>query len=314
MRTMQTRNMLIVGGAALLLLVAAALWILFQQPRGVAKSLRLLSAANPALDVRYHYDPSTFRPAPYDQHGEFPLRLDAKDWSFYGKRIKGAGELLVKQPQAVVYKFVNDAGNSVYTEFYKLVQEGETKSDAVELGGLPSQRESMVLALVDQSRGWPSYFPAAIVGNQTNPMGRQDKRADKAFGDIPEVEQYKHDHIDNAPEHSPAQTKAFVYSWAQFDKKDLFFFQAVSARPLTDAELQTAEAIIDSMEYDALLGAAGAPAAGEATPPPADTSSLGSTGLNVPSKSPGGTPPAKSSPPPASPSAPPAPPPAAPGS
>jgi hypothetical protein len=262
---MQTRNVLIWGGAAMLLLLGAAYWVLLQPPRGHAQTAGQLSASNPALELRYHYDPGIFHPAPYDPRAEFPLRLDAADWSFYGKRLQGLGTGLVDQPPPDVYSVVNDANTAVYREFYKLEQEGESEYQIVQLANLQALRQRLTLRLGPDSRGWPAYFPPSVRGDKTYRLTLPNPNADKAFGGIPEVEQMKRKAAENT-DPKTAPERAYIYGWALFNKQDLYFFQAISARPLDERELGDIEAMIGTMEYGALL-AQPAPAAPPATEP-----------------------------------------------
>jgi hypothetical protein len=257
---MRTKYVMLAGGAALLVLFGVALWILFQPPRGHAQTAKLLTATNPALDLRYSYDPDVFHPAPYDQHAEFPLRLDAKDWSFYGSRIQGAGDLLSKQPQPVVYSFIDNEYSSIFTDFYKLHPEGESHDQQVTLGGQQAVRQQLVFDLAPDSVGWPPYFPESVRGTSVARfLDRTDPRAEKIFGGIPEVEKEKKEIEErDAAQSKPklaVSNKAYVYNWALFNKSDLFYFQAVSSRALDDDELADAERLIDSLEFDALLAA-----------------------------------------------------------
>src|SRR5438876_1098946 len=112
-----TRKLLIAAVCLLGAILLAGAWLMFLPARGPAAQPVLASAANPGLEVRYRYDAKVFKPAPYDARSEFPLRLDAADWSFYGKRMRGLGTMLAKDPQPVLYNYIMGTYLSSYQEF-----------------------------------------------------------------------------------------------------------------------------------------------------------------------------------------------------
>jgi hypothetical protein len=244
---MSNRQLLLWGSGAFVLLLLAALWILLHPPNGRAAMAGKLSASNPALNLRYNYNAAIFKPAPYDAHAEFPLRLDAEDWSFYGKRLGGMRDLLVKEPQPVVYRFINEASTSVYGEFYRLEIDGKDNMEDVRIGGVEAVRQQLRLQRTAKSLGWPRYFPYSITAGESAPLIVPQANAERTF-DLP-------DDLPPPPagkERRAPSTLAWAYSWALFHGSDLFLFQAIAPRELTAKELAQAEALINGLQFDAL--------------------------------------------------------------
>jgi hypothetical protein len=256
---------LISGVVVLILLLALAAWLLTQPPRitGPRAPKNWLTTTNPALEVKFKYDPAVFKLADYDDRAEFPLRLDAADWGFYAKRIAGAGTFLRMEPQPVVYEFVTDIYSDVYEEFYKLTTDGDVDTDTVEIQGQLAVRQHFKLLNTPQALGWPAFFPHAVTqGHPADLMG-DDSEVNEILG-IPGITD------DPAGTKPRGANEAWVYAWGLFQGQDLFLFQAVSSRELTPDEVALAEQMINNTQFDALRGAAApksAPAAEPQAPP-----------------------------------------------
>ncbi len=253
-----SRKTTLVAAPAFLLLAGVALWLMLM-PGGQRRGQHTaLSAANPSLEVRYHYDGQEFKPAPFTTDAEFPLRLDAADWSFYAKRIKGAGEDLKREAPPEVYRFVTNAFSSAYEEFYGLHVDGAIRTAEVELGRQHIIRQEIVLRRAADSRGWPSYFPRSVTAGAVVSFAPEID-ADKLLGGIPEVDRQAQEQQAEEGGGKPAD-RAYVYDWALFAGADLFLFQAVAAQPLSTRQLEQSQRLISSMEFNALRGPAPAPA------------------------------------------------------
>jgi hypothetical protein len=111
--------------------------------------------------VRFTYDASVFKPAPYDGRAEFPLRLDADTFSFYGKRIRGIGKLLARDPGPLLYDFVGTQHEDVFT-YYRLEPVGEPRYEDADLGGELGLHTTATYRQADPSIGLPPYFPEAV--------------------------------------------------------------------------------------------------------------------------------------------------------
>ncbi|MCH7472848.1 hypothetical protein IIA79_07855 [bacterium] len=214
---MTRRAALIATAAVMFLLLAAALvWILKQPGANPAAQHVSIpaSGANPALDVRYTYDSAVLNPAPYNERAEFPLRLDSEGFSFYGKRIRGAGGMLARDPGPMLYDFVGQLQMDALLDYYRLELVEDPVYEDATIGGKLGLHQKLALRKVPSSRDWPLYFPQQI------------KKG----------------------------TVAQVEGWVLFTEKDLFFFQAVSAEPLATAERQACIGLLNSLEFEAVLG------------------------------------------------------------
>jgi hypothetical protein len=160
---MSTRRptLLIAASILLLVLAAAITWLLTHGAAGGYRAKKPMTASNPALNVRFTYDASVFKPAPYDGRAEFPLRLDADTFSFYGKRIRGIGTFLAREPGPMLYDFVGTQHEDVFT-YYRLEPVGETRYEDADLGGELGLHTTATYRQVDASIGLPGYFPAAV--------------------------------------------------------------------------------------------------------------------------------------------------------
>lgn len=246
---MNNRIFIMAGIGGFVLLMLAALWILLQPPRSAAGVAGSLSASNPALGIRYSYDPAHFQPAPFDPTAEFPLRADSADWSFYGKRIRGVANLLMREPAPVLYGFITESASSEYTEFYKLQLDGAGAYDEIQLSGQRVLRQQLKLRRTEQSLGWPAFFPDSVTAGAGATLLPPREQAEEAFR-LPEE-------LRPVPEHEPSKAaaeRAWLYGWALFEGEDLYLFQAVAGRELNAAELQQAERLIESIQYNALQG------------------------------------------------------------
>ncbi len=226
----------------LLLLLLGALFMLLR-PGGSGGGRRqhgkLASGSNLALDLRYSYDPLMLRPADYDGTAEFPLQLDGADFGFYGKRIRGAGKILAKEPGPVLYDFVGSQHSEVFEFWYKLEPLAEPAYEDCELQGRLGLHQKLAYKLGPDSPGWPRYFPDSLRG------ALQEDGSRSGGGDT-----------------------AYIEGWALFGTEDLYFFYAVAPRELTGDERAALVAMINGMQFNAL-------GADSASPPAADDKDKG---------------------------------------
>jgi hypothetical protein len=251
---MNTRAILIgVAGVLGLLVLAAGAWLVLQ-PRtggrvGALGAGQATTATNPALDLRYSYDSAILTPAPYDARAEYPLRLDGQGFSFYGKRIRGAGKMLTKDPGGILYDFVGSTHLESFVQYYKLEPVGEALYEDVQLGGKLGLHQAQQYNATAESQ-WPYYFPAEFTAD-------------------------------------PIPATCYVEGWAVFTSEDLFFFQTVSTAPLNENQRQACQQVMDGLQFNAVLGtstadgaardSAGAepPAASAPAPPPGPEANTG---------------------------------------
>jgi hypothetical protein len=248
---MNTKSTLfIVAGVLALLVIAAGLYVVLAPGLRQVAGVRLrgrLQGTNPALDVRYSYDSGVFTPAPYDSRAEYPMQLDSTDFSFYGKRIRGLGTMLGKEPGGVLYDFVGSEHFSGFEEYYKLVPAGEPHYEDAQIGGKLGLHQ---VAQYDAGPGsiWPVYFPRDFVGK-------------------------------GAPQ------TAYVEGWAVFTADDLFFFQAVSVKPLDSSQRQACQQVMDSLKFNAVVDNADeaqAAAAGDSAAAGGDAAAAGKPAAATP--------------------------------
>jgi len=238
---MATRRILLLGIAAVLLLGLVAVTLVLVLPgrsNRSSRSAKPVEATNLALDVRYSYNPSVFTPAPFNGRAEYPLRLDGAKFSFYGKRIRGLGKMLVKDPAPLLYDFVGSQHMESFELWFGLEQVQEPVYEDAKINGRLGLHQRFIYRRTPESRGWPTYFPASVT------------KADTKSGSAK-----------NAPLEERLATKqganiAYVEGWALFTDNDLFFFQAVSPEELTAEERQACLDVLNSMEFDVLLAPA----------------------------------------------------------
>jgi hypothetical protein len=222
----------VAAGSAALLLLAALAWLMLQGSGGVGGGPRA-TATNPALDARYTYDSAVFTPAPYDPNAEYPLRLDAEDFSFYGKRIRGLGTMLGKDPGSLLYDFVGSEHNAEYETWYRLKPVEPPVYEDTQLQRGLALHSRLAFERTADSRPWPAWFPAQYQSASTAPP------------------------------------RAYIESWALFTDRDLWFFTVVSPEPLTARQRGLSESVINNAKFDALLGGATPQPDAPADPAPA---------------------------------------------
>lgn len=224
------------AGIVALLFVVAVAWLIWQigfsSPVGVRPDYRI--ATNLALDLRYTYDANVLAPAPYDERAEFPLQLDGAGFSFYGKRLRGLGDLLQKDPAEapeekltlgpLLYDLIGSMHAAAFEDWYKLELVGEPDHEDATIGGRLALHQRLTYRITADSPGWPPYFPAVFAAEE------------EAAGE------------DAAPR------EAYIEGWALFTESDLFFFYAVAAEPFTVERRALCTALLDSLEFDAVLG------------------------------------------------------------
>lgn len=219
---MNTRAVLLVLAAVLAVaVVALGAWIMLGGSGTGAGSgkpgrAQLLSATNPALDVRYEYDAGVFSPADYDAKAEYPLHLRGDGFDFHGKRIRGVGRMLAQDPGGMLYDFVGVEHMESLEQYYKLRLVGDPVYEDAQIAGRLGLHQQYRFEATADSR-WPQYFP-------------------------PEYQ------LKNPPD------TAYVEGWAVFTSEDLFFFQAVSVDPLTPEQRKACMDVMDSMQFGAVLG------------------------------------------------------------
>lgn len=232
------RTLLIAAAALLLAVVVVAAFVLLRAPAGETRQPPPdpVTGTNLALDVRLIYDAHVFIPAPFDDRAEYPLRLDADGFSFYGKRIRGLGRMLTKDPAPLLYDFVGSQHVESFEQWFGLEPVGEPLYEDATIGGALGLHQQLTYRKTAKSRGWPSYFPPAVVA----PRGEQaEAEPDGSYA--------------GGMARSTGVDVAWIEGWALFTANDLFFFQAISAQPLTEEQRGACTAMLDSMEFDVLL-------------------------------------------------------------
>jgi len=204
--------------ALVIVLAIAVVWLLTSEVSrgGRPVQVELRTGTCPGLDLRYSYNPAVFTPAPYDGHAEFPLRLDAEGFSFYGKRIRGIGKMLEREPASLLYDFVGSQDAEVFEKYYGLKRTQEVYEDA-QIEGKLGLHTKLAFEYTADSTGWPKYFP----------------------------------------EHVKSGKEAHLEGWVLFSAEDLFYFYAVAAKPLTEAERAACTQVLDTLEFNALTGSVG---------------------------------------------------------
>ncbi|MDQ3022769.1 MAG: hypothetical protein M3R04_00055 [bacterium] len=242
--------------AALLLLLAAALgWLLTQGGGGLGGGGGRMSGTNPVLDLRYSYDPVVFKPAPYDASAEFPLQLEATDWSFYGKRIRGAGGMLGdKDPAPMLYDFVASQQEEMFSYWYGLKASADPQYEDARLHGRLAVHTQGVLERTQGSRGWPPYFPAAVTGEASANPGDVKLEIPERKPGAPVVSEQTQDQFMREIAKQGGVDKAYIEGWALYTKADLFFFYAVAPHALTTGQRNAAVNVINSLKFNAVLG------------------------------------------------------------
>ena len=247
---MPRRNPLLLIAAVVLLLTVLVL-VLIAAHNGLLplgnRTAGQYDSTNLALDVRYTYTPEQLTPAPFDDRAEYPLRLDGTGWSFYGKRIQGLGSMLGKAPGALLYDFVGSQHVEDFERFYGLEPVETPVYEDAQIRGELALHQVLVYRRTDRSRGWPVYFPASVLGEDYAPQPRSiaEARSGKGIGDLLAVDQ--------------GRDTAYLEGWAFFANGDLFLFQAVSAKPLTADQRRTCLEVMESLDFDVLIGGSHSP-------------------------------------------------------
>jgi hypothetical protein len=244
----ERRTLLVATAAVLVLLVLAVLaWLLLAGSRAPAKLRAGRNAAvgtNLALDLRYKYSTRVFTPAPYDSRAEFPLRLDAlggggrTPFSLYGKRISGMGRMLAKEPAPLLYDFVGQQSDSMFTESYKLEQLAQPVYEDAHIGGRLGLHQRLAYKPGSEAQEWPGYFPDTV----------------------------------------KAGPQAFIEGWTFFTEDDLFFFYAISPAPLSDAQRSACLQVLNSLQFNAVAGPGGKAGAEQGTEQPESVGTAGDQG------------------------------------
>ncbi len=169
---MKTSPVLITAAVVLVILIAAVSWLFTQKPAGSSQVVwQIVEATNLALDVRYTYDPTVFTPAPFDSRAEYPFWLDAGEWGLYGKRIRGIGALLTRDPGPMLYDFVGSQNVNVYDETYMLERTDEVYEDAY-LNDRLILHCKLAYKKTPETPGWPAYFPESVMlGQEVHLLG-----------------------------------------------------------------------------------------------------------------------------------------------
>lgn len=249
---MTARRWMLVGAAAVLLLAVILIMLVLFAPgsRGIRGSFaKQAEATNLELDVRFSYDPSLLTPAPFDSRAEYPLRLDGEHFSFYGKRIRGLGKFLVKEPAPLLYDFVGSQHMESFEQWFGLELMEEPVYEDAQLGGHLGLHQLYIYRRTEKSKGWPIYFPDCVTaaGVDEDPEDNQTVSGRLAADSGADI--------------------AYIEGWALFSPNDLFFFQAVSPAKLTEEQRQACLDIMDSMQFDVLLSPSPAAESDQPAPP-----------------------------------------------
>lgn len=219
---MGSRSLNIVAAALALLLLASLAWLLLT-PSGRSSGLlgnrvKLQRGSNPNLDVRFEYDAGQLSMGPFVDNAEFPFLLEGDGWVMQGKRIRGMASLLHKEPISALYDWLGTMQMEGLERYYDLKEGAEPVYEDWQVQQRLAVHQSLIYDVTADKPRLPQYFPQAV-------------RDGAAMG-----------------------SKVYVNGWVFFSEKDLFFFQTVSAQPLNEAQQQASDGVLQSMEFDALLG------------------------------------------------------------
>jgi hypothetical protein len=219
---MGSRALNITAAALAVLLLGSLSWLLLT-PAGRSSGLlgrqpKLQRGSNPNLDVRFEYDAAQLSMGPFVDNAEFPFLLEGDAWLMQGKRIRGMASLLHKEPISALYDWLGTMQMEGLEQYYDLKEGAEPVYEDWQVQERLAVHQSLVYEVTADKPRLPLYFPQSV----------RDGAA--------------------------AGSKVYVNGWIFFTEKDLFFFQTVSAQPLTEAQQQASDGVLQSMQFDALLG------------------------------------------------------------
>jgi len=221
--------------------VVAIVWLLnapSQRARPVPREL--VTGTNPAMNLRYQYDAAVLAPAPYDDRAEYPLRLDGDGFSFYGKRLKGVGRWLAKDPAPVLYDFVAQEHVETYEQWFGLEPAAEPLYEDATISGRLGIHQQLAYRRTESSLGWPSFFPGSVTGGLPEP-------------ELQTIEEYRRRSVSGRLYIAGGSQLAYIEGWAVFSDTDLFFFQTVSPAALSSQQREACELVLSTLEFNALL-------------------------------------------------------------
>ena len=237
------KSSILYGIAAVLalLLIAGVFWIYQSSPAGQGGTTKqtahnLQRGSNPNLDVRFDYNASQLSPGPFVDNAEFPFLLEGEGWLLQGKRIKGMASLLHKQPISALYDWLGVMQMEGLERYYDLKPAQDPLYEDWQVAERLAVHQQLVYEVSAAKPQLPGYFPAAVL------------------------------------ESAGKGSKIHLNGWVFFTDHDLFFFQAVSGEPLSEARLAACDEVLQSMQFNALLGGTQEPTA---SPDPAEDSADG---------------------------------------
>jgi hypothetical protein len=163
-----------------------------------------------------------------------------------------------KAPAPMLYDFVASQADEMFSYWYGLELEGKQQYEDARVHGTLAVHTSSVFKKTAKSRGWPPYFPPAVTGEPTaeERVLNVPLEIPEPSGEGPIVTEQSQDEFMREIAAQGGVDKAYIEGWALYTKQDLFFFYAVAPRPLTAAERNAALAVMNSLQFDALLGGA----------------------------------------------------------
>lgn len=228
---MGSRRLNIIAAALATLLLVALLWV-FLAPGGDGSGnalgpKRLEKGSNPNLDVRFEYDARYFSVGPFIDNAEFPFLLEGDGWLMQGKRIRGMARLLHKEPISALYDWLGVMQMEGLERYFDLAEAEAPVYEDWQVGGRLAVHQKLVYETTKPDPQLPGYFPETV-------------QAMKEKGQ-----------------------RVYIEGWVFFTDQDLFFFQAVSPQPLSEEHRRACDEVLQSMQFNALMGAGREPPAAE---------------------------------------------------
>ena len=224
-----------IAGLLAVLLLAGMAWIFFgslasRADRQTKATHQMQKGSNPNLDVRFEYNPALLSIGPFVDNAEFPFLMEGEGWLLQGKRIRGMASLLHKQPVSALYDWLGVMQMEGLERYYDMKPAQDPLYEDWQVGERLAVHQHLVYAVSADKPSLPGYFPEAVLSNAS--LGSQ----------------------------------IYIDGWVFFSEQDLFFFQAVSGARLTTEQLEACDEVLQSMQFNALLGGTGSAPEDEATP------------------------------------------------
>ena len=175
--------------------------------------------SNPNLDVKFSYDANRLAVGPFVDNAEFPFLLEGDGWSLMGKRIRGMATLLHKEPVSALYDWLGVMQMEGLEKYYDMQPAGEPVYEDWQVDERLAVHQQLQYDVTKDEPLLPGYFPVKL----QETLGKGNT--------------------------------IYIEGWVFFTDRDLFFFQAVSGKPLSEAQRSACDDVLQSLQFDAMLGA-----------------------------------------------------------